>query len=361
MAVISAGNIQRITTEIFNKEAASVPSLEDVMKSMKPKHRKKLQAAIDQLPEGMKLVPVYYTRISKEQNQATMKEFLQKVAPAFYKKIAIQNEKELLEAGFCQNSINEMKEGHIPSDKDGRYYPYDLDHIIERSGSGQIASIKKEDTDWPDSDPEKSKSTLMVNHLRNLYLLPMSIHAIKNTINKYQLTNIEEDETRLIYMAVPDREEGSSPFYKHVKAAVVEKENPVYSSIAALAASEKCTRLSEKLIKFGQIEDTKAMHSICDLAESTYAYLLKWHGKTQDIIERMEESREKMDGSIRRTLSNNQHALAENLEVIFRVLPYLADSGNLLNDDFSSLPSGNMSIQPPVEETDTALEESTLS
>jgi hypothetical protein len=59
MAVVSADNIQEITTNIFNKEATPVPSLKDVMESLKPKHRNKLQAAIDNLPEGMKLVPVY--------------------------------------------------------------------------------------------------------------------------------------------------------------------------------------------------------------------------------------------------------------------------------------------------------------
>jgi hypothetical protein len=120
-----------------------------------------------------------------------MKEFLQKSAPAFYKKLANENEKELLEAGFCQYSIDEMKKGYIPSDAEGRYYPYDLDHIIERSGSGPMASTHAYDPDWPDSDPEKSNNTFEVNHLRNLYLLPMSIHEIKNTINKYQLIDIK--------------------------------------------------------------------------------------------------------------------------------------------------------------------------
>lgn len=361
MAVISAGNIQQITTEIFNKEAACVPSLEDVIESIKPKHRKKLQAAIDILPEGMKLIPVYYTRISKEQNQATMKEFLQKVAPAFYKKLANENEKELLEAGFCQYSIDEMKKGHIPADKEGRYYPYDLDHIIERSGSGPMAFTQEEDLDWPNSDPEKSTNTFQVNHLGNLYLIPMSIHDIKNTINKYQLINIEEGETRLIYMAVPEKEEGSPSFYRHAKATVEKEADPIYSSHAALAASEKCVRLSEKLIKFGYVEDINTMNEICDLDEATFDYLSKWYEITQDIIKQMEESGNKINGSHRKIISKNQEDMAENLKIILRVLPYLAEIENQLNTDFSSILLGNMSIQASVEETEKKFEESILS
>jgi hypothetical protein len=164
-----------------------------------------------------------------------------------------------------------------------------------------------------------------------------------------------------MYMAVPDREENGPSFYNHTKAAVVEKETPTHSSHLALAASEKCERLSRKLIKFGYAEDIDTMNAICDLAEETYTYLSIWHRKTQYIIEQMEKNGEKLDNRLRRTLSSNQLALAGNLETIFRVLPHLAGNEDIIVNDFYSIMDGNMSIQAAIKETENTLNESILS
>ena len=103
------------------------------------------------------------------------------------------------------------------------------------------------------------------------------------------------------------------------------------------------------------------MNAICDLTESTYAYLSEWHEKTQDIIEQMKENGETLNSRLRRALSENHDALAENLKTIFRVLPYLAEHEDKIVNDFPFFLSGNMSVQAQIEETEKKFEESTLS
>ena len=210
-----------------------------------------------------------------------------------------------------------------------------------------MASIKSIDPDWPEDDPHKEEMTYEINHFKNLYLLPRSVHELKNTINKYQLFDIKEGETRLIYMAVPDRREGDPAFYKHAKATVTELENPVYSSHVALTMSEYCVGLSEQLIELAHAGNAHGMNDVSDLAESTYSYLSKWYERTLYILAQMDATGEKVNKRCRRELSANREALKQNIDTFFRVFPHLPEEDSAITRDFSSISGINMSIQTP--------------
>ncbi len=143
----------------------------------------KLKQILSKIPSGFSLGQTMYTRISKEQNQKIAAEFSNYVRPRFLMHLAENQSNSLRELGLCEHSINRMKSGLAPADKNRAFYNLTVDHIIERSGSGELGYNK----DYDKKTTKYMKPTYKVNHFANLILIPDSIHnGIKNAINKTQ-------------------------------------------------------------------------------------------------------------------------------------------------------------------------------
>lgn len=226
-----------------------VPTVDEVMAGMKPKHRERFEAAVSKLEgTGMVLVPVVYTRISKSENQAVLDEFMETAEPAFYKRLARDHESELREAGFCDHAIAQMHKGHAPTDSEGRIYNYDVDHVIERAGGGLLSTVRRIDPALIQDDPDNPQETFDVNHMSNFYFLPRELHEIKNEINGLQSAgNTPMGESKIIYMAVPAGG-NDTPFYRPAAGygpAIMEGEIP-QQSYAALSEASQARSLVER-------------------------------------------------------------------------------------------------------------------
>lgn len=171
--------------------------------------RKQFDELLDQVPEGFQLVPVYYSKITQDQNGAVHEEYLSNVRARFLKFIGENHADAARALGVCENGIARMKMGLDPADKDGRQYDMNIDHIIERAGSGLWANSKEKD---PDQKPEV-EDKFRQNHFGNLILIPTKIHDYKNTLNGLQkIGTLQPGEGRWILMMTPERSEKNPAF-----------------------------------------------------------------------------------------------------------------------------------------------------
>ena len=360
MRVVTADNIQGITAA-FDEEGDPALPFEDHVQSLifpsdmkektKNKQRKKLREAKKNIPRGMKLVPVQYTRISKDKISETRDEFLEKDAKAFFHHIATKYEKELLALGFDEFAVNRMKVGKVPIDKDGCEYGWDIDHIIERAGSGYMADedYKTDNPDWPDGRVWGSARSYIVNLFDNFYLLPRSVHKLKNIINRTQLHGIQEGETRTIYMLVPDRDENDPPFYPHMKAKPEKNPNPVSTSFnASLAAIESLESVKKyKRLDLNGKDSDIGVKAIEDIAVSINE-VLEWHARTQMAADDIKgNSRTKKNA--KRKLRQNMEATREKLQSVFEIMPELKLHKDINYRVFSGISPVDMSIRTSVE------------
>jgi len=211
---ITSRTITRITHEhAQNPPSGPIPAPEEILNSIVTKMEqivagertqegidtakaktllRQLQNVLSDIPEGFELATVAYSKIPTEESRGAMDEFSSRVKPQFLRYLAKHYPDELREMGICENGIGRMSNGHSPADKEGRLYSVSVDHIIERAGSGRMGQTKSIDADL-DTLPDKAgnRETLQVNHMRNLILLPNSVHfECKNLLNGLQDMNM---------------------------------------------------------------------------------------------------------------------------------------------------------------------------
>lgn len=165
--------------------------------------------AVTEIPEGFQLTPVLYSKITQDQNGAVHDEYLSNVRARFLKFIGENHADAARALGICEFGIERMKNGLDPSDKEGRPYDMNIDHIIERAGSGLWANSKEKD---PDQKPEV-EDKFRQNHFGNLILIPTKIHDFKNTLNGLQrIGDMQPGESKWILMLTPERNEKNPGF-----------------------------------------------------------------------------------------------------------------------------------------------------
>lgn len=166
--------------------------------------------ALHNVPDGFELKPLVYTRVSTKQNKVVYEEFRRKVRPRFYQYLAQTQKRELRAMGICEYGIRRMAKGQHPRNRDGRDYAVSIDHIIERSGAGQMSYEKAQDP-LMNETYKKGQTTpeiFKVNHFSNLILLPDHIHFDrKNVINEIQQLqkNVRPGESIWALMMIPKR------------------------------------------------------------------------------------------------------------------------------------------------------------
>jgi len=162
-----------------------------------------------QVPDGFRLEPVLYTRTSDAEKEEAYEEFLKYVRKDFFAFLVENHEDELRALGIGNKGIKRMKQGRTPCDENGNPLKINVDHIIERGGSGVLVSQRGRDRRRGGHRPASRK----INHIANLVLLPEQIHAFKNNLNAVQnYRDIPVGECRWILMLVPVAGNGRSGY-----------------------------------------------------------------------------------------------------------------------------------------------------
>lgn len=188
---VSAENICALSRQVLNrsdlKHSRGVPTIEDALGfCASKKARKAVAEAVAQISPGMSVAPTFYKPIPKggRSGKDIRNEYRKKVRPRANAYLAMYHERDLrTKLGFDDKAIERMREGLSPRDAQGNFYDFTWDHIIEIGGSGRLSQETAPDPKlanlpgWPPMGP-----TCPVNHLNNLFAIPESEHAHKNTI-----------------------------------------------------------------------------------------------------------------------------------------------------------------------------------
>ncbi len=165
------------------------------------KDQKMFEQILKEIPEGFRIVPVFYNRITTDENAKLKNEYTFEVRPSFIRFLADNFEKELLDLGICQAGVDRMKNGLDPANENGELYSLNVDHIIERAGSGRYGKTKDVDPDQPGFGPKYHP-----NFFGNFMLLPEKIHEFKNELNDLQKASYTSPGMgRWILMMTPER------------------------------------------------------------------------------------------------------------------------------------------------------------
>ncbi|HYD18268.1 MAG TPA: hypothetical protein VEF76_07305 [Patescibacteria group bacterium] len=157
---------------------------------------------LNDVPHGFKLVPTFYSRITTDENNAIKQEYSYSVRPRFLKFLGENYADDLRALGIPDAGIERMKGGLDPSDGKGTYYRLNVDHIVERAGSGMMGKTRSPDPD------NGNRVTYDVNHLGNFVLLPEQVHEYKNKLNDLQVaSDMPFQKGKWILMMVPERNE----------------------------------------------------------------------------------------------------------------------------------------------------------
>ncbi|MDE1151531.1 MAG: hypothetical protein PW788_03250 [Micavibrio sp.] len=172
------------------------------------KDRSDFEQIIKEIPAGFRLAPVLYNRISTDENATIKQEYSFKVRPSFMRFLANEHAAELKDLGICQHGIDRMAQGLDPANAQGEPYSVNVDHIIERAGSGKWGKTKSADDDQP-----AFGDTFNVNHFGNFMLLPEKIHEFKNALNDLQKASYTSvGNSKWILMMTPERNDLFSGF-----------------------------------------------------------------------------------------------------------------------------------------------------
>jgi len=221
--------------EIDGRPVTEPPSIAAIIDSLPdPDSRARLKGYARRVPPGFKLVPVLYAPVTARANAALWREFDRGVQARFLAYLGAEHAQALAREGFDARQIAQMQTGRRPTDETGRPLAWDVDHIIERKGSGALGGRRAPDpaegVDAPGPAPERMAPERMapertgvtnggapryrVNHFANLVFLPRHVHRLKNKINSVQLSALDsgaEDEASLaprwIVMLAPERSE----------------------------------------------------------------------------------------------------------------------------------------------------------
>jgi len=173
------------------------------------KDKSEFEQIIKEIPAGFRLAPVLYNRISTDENATIKQEYSFKVRPSFMRFLAKEHADELKDLGICQYGIDRMAQGLDPVNTQGEPYSVNVDHIIERAGSGKWGKTKSTDQD----QAADFGDSFNVNHFGNFMLLPEKIHEFKNALNDLQKASYTSvGNSKWILMMTPERNEAFSGF-----------------------------------------------------------------------------------------------------------------------------------------------------
>lgn len=207
----------RLAKEVFAAKAyldAADPENERTVEARKKDlaqatvNQKMFEELISDVPKGFRLVPTFYSRITTEENDAIKQEYSFSVRPRFLKFVGENYADDLRALGIAEEGIERMKNGLDPQNDKGEKYNLNVDHIIERAGSGMMGKTKSVDPDSP-----MSKPSFDINHFGNFVLLPEPVHEYKNKLNDLQLaSDMPFKKGKWILMMVPERNDAHHGF-----------------------------------------------------------------------------------------------------------------------------------------------------
>lgn len=212
--------------------------------------QQQFEQMIKEVPKGFRLVPVLYSRIEPQAKADLTQEYSFHVRPRFLKFLAENHAEELKELGICDAGVERMRQGLDPANEKGEPYSVNVDHIIERNGSGVWGAQKESDPDQPGFQPKYHP-----NHFGNFILLPEKIHAFKNSLNDLQhASETPLGQNKWILMMVPERNELHSGF-------VCPKQDPSHR----LAGLDLRPLDDFKRVEHGEFIVTTALSSLAEL------------------------------------------------------------------------------------------------
>ena len=169
---------------------------------------RQFEQILKEVPPGFALTPVVYSRITTAENALIKNEYSYLVRPSFLRFCAEHHADELKNLGICDSGIDRMRNGLDPADEQGELYSVNIDHILERAGSGMYGKTKA-----PDADNPGMAEAYKPNHFGNLMLIPEKVHEFKNALNDLQRASYTSPgNTKWILMMTPLRDAAHSGF-----------------------------------------------------------------------------------------------------------------------------------------------------
>ncbi len=198
---ITAANDNISPDGVVENNNKALSKISNALKNIQ-RQQQRFDEMVKEVPEGFRLAPVFYNRITQEANAQIQTEYEYSVRPRFLRFLAANHAEDLKKLGICEKGIARMQKGLDPADANGQLYHISIDHIVERSGCGLWAESKETD---PDQPPEASPK-YRTNHFGNLIFLPEQVHTFKNELNNIQrVTDTPPGEGRWVLMMVPVR------------------------------------------------------------------------------------------------------------------------------------------------------------
>lgn len=214
MKKVSAATITQLTARAamapLSPSLASsdtvTPSVEDLLEDLQrknPARADEIARMLVHFPAGFALAPVLYTRVPSATRASLESEYVFGVRQRFLKFLAETQAEGLKRLGICDHGIARMMRGLDAANAEGKRYDVNVDHIIERAGSGRLSDARRKDPQRREDDVE----TYPVNHYGNLMLMPEAVHEYKNRLNALQgMTNLRDGESCWLLMMVPVRD-----------------------------------------------------------------------------------------------------------------------------------------------------------
>ena len=169
----------------------------------------KFEEIVKNVPNGFRLVPVWYSRVESRENARAAEQYKMYVRPQFLCYIAENHAAELAALGISDKGIELMKTGNNPVDASGKMCAVNIDHIIERAGGGNATLTEEIDPKMPHG----SAPTYLVNHFSNFILLPIDTHEVKNMLNTVQgKDKLLPGQGDWVLMMVPEAAPGYSGY-----------------------------------------------------------------------------------------------------------------------------------------------------
>lgn len=212
MKKVSAATITQLTARAataplpLSSGDTVAPSVEDLLEDLQrksPDRATELARLLVNLPAGFALAPVLYTRIDSATRASVESEYVFSVRERFLKFLAETQAEGLRRLGICDHGIARMARGLDPANADGQRYHVNVDHIIERAGSGRLSDARRRDPQRRDG-----AESYPVNHFGNLILMPEGVHDYKNRLNAVQgVGHVRDGESCWVLMMVPVRDQ----------------------------------------------------------------------------------------------------------------------------------------------------------
>lgn len=211
MTRISAGTITDLTASPqFHGGAANLnpPTTEEMIADLRGclvgARLAEFEKLIANVPQGFRLTPVFFMRSVASSNRSVKTEYLLNTRSAFFHYLAENHADDLLRMGLPRAAVRRMRHYLEPADEKGNYYALSVDHIIERSCTGQWSRRKIPDIDrHPDDAPRYP-----VNHFGNLMLMTDALHDYKNHLGDVQRAGRAiQGAPRWVLMLTPERDD----------------------------------------------------------------------------------------------------------------------------------------------------------